>query len=124
MSEEVVGVAHNVHAGFVLYCMILLGWPDLDYLSGVVFGFPLSGCLDRPAISAPPPLKRVCYLGANFWLAASLLLTHWNHQWGRPPDTEKDTALYVLIASRIPPGPGSLTAGLIGRLGLVDWLTD
>ena len=29
--------------------MILLGWPDVAYIEGLIFGFPLVGALERPA---------------------------------------------------------------------------
>ena len=56
MPPDVYKVTSNVHAAFVLYCMVLLGWSDLDYATGVLFGFPLSGCLGRPnSFRTSPP---------------------------------------------------------------------
>ena len=48
MPLDVRKVASGVHVAFLLYCMALLGWADLDSVTGVVLGFPLSGCMDRP----------------------------------------------------------------------------
>ena len=48
MPAEVRQVAGDVHVGFALYCMVLLGWPDLEYLAGLVFGFAITGRLAAP----------------------------------------------------------------------------
>ena len=50
MTTEVAHVGRSVNVAFLFYCMILMGWPAVEYLNGVVFGVALTGCLDRPPI--------------------------------------------------------------------------
>ena len=49
MPADVRRVGDGVNVAFVLYVMLLMGWPDLSYIEGVIFGFPIVGALDRPA---------------------------------------------------------------------------
>ena len=37
MPENVRRISKDTHPAFVLYCIILLGWPDLEYLNGLIF---------------------------------------------------------------------------------------
>ena len=51
MPGDVRRTSQDTHPAIVLYCVILLGWPDLEYLNGLTFGLPLSGCMDWPPFS-------------------------------------------------------------------------
>ena len=56
MPAEVAATSQDLHVAFLLDCMILPRWPDVELFDSLAFGFQLSGRLDRPHIfrSAKP----------------------------------------------------------------------
>ena len=48
MSDHARQVAHQSGAALLLHLMVRIAWPDPEYLNRLVFGFRLTGALDRP----------------------------------------------------------------------------
>ena len=48
MSSRVYSVASQTNPAFALYLCILLGYPDVTYVNGLVFGFKIIGMIEAP----------------------------------------------------------------------------
>ena len=93
MPADVRRISESVDVAFVLYVMVLMGWPDTTYIEGLIFGFPLVGALERPAFfrSARPQdavLSREALLATSVEWTDSLVATM-----GPSSDPDKDRAL-------------------------------
>ena len=71
-----------------------LGWPDLEYLSGILFGFALSGCLDRPAIFRTTSPQTCVRYREELLADSSAFIDSLESSMGPSADADTDTALY------------------------------